>query len=350
MTANRIFFAGMVLFSAVYLYMGCKYLPRERFQFLAVIPVRKREDGSWESLNLTYYGLLTATALGLGVMMFFTLSTGAGAALDSSLLFLTLVVGAGLFAARVFSQWVEGKQHTFTTQGAFWAGGALALPVLGLINALPGHFQIDSLPMLPVFAALTVGYCMAEGWGRLACMSFGCCYGKPLHEMPLGLRRLFENHCFRFEGATKKIAYAQGWEEVPVFPIQALTAALHLVGGSIALAFFLASKFLIAFLISVGVSQGWRFASEFLRRDHRGAGRWSVYQKGALIALAYAGLIGCLLPEPPLTVSIAQAWPSIFQWKAVMWTLIFCVITFLYMGRSQVTESQVTFRVRTDRI
>ncbi|MCF8720981.1 prolipoprotein diacylglyceryl transferase family protein [Nitrospina gracilis] len=350
MTGNWIFCAGLIFFSTVYLYMGCKYLPRERFQFLAVIPVRKREDGSWESLNLTYYGLLTASALGLGVMVFFTLSTGAGAALESSLLFLTLVVVAGLIAARAFSQWVEGKRHTFTTQGAFWAGGALALPVLALINALPENFHVDPLPMLPVFAALTVGYCLAEGWGRLACMSFGCCYGDPLHEMPLWLRRLFENHCFRFEGATKKIAYAQGWENVPVFPIQALTAALHLVGGSIALAFFLASEFLIAFWVSVGVSQGWRFASEFLRRDHRGAGRWSVYQKGALVALAYAGLLGWILPETEMKVIVAGAWPSILQWKTVLWTLTFSIVTFLYMGRSQVTESQVTFRVRADRI
>ena len=33
-----------------------------------------------------------------------------------------------------------------------------------------------------VLAALAIGYILGEGLGRLACLSFGCCYGKPLDQ------------------------------------------------------------------------------------------------------------------------------------------------------------------------
>jgi len=350
MILNWLFFGVLAGTSILYLCWGFRVLPRERFQFLAVIPIRKLEDGSWQSLNLTYYGLLTAMAVGGGLLVFLILSAGTGAPLDSSLIFLTTILVISLPAAGLFSRWVEGKRHTFTTQGAFWAGGAASVPVLYALAALPESLSIEPLPVLPTLAALATAYCLAEGWGRLACISFGCCYGRPLAECPSWVQRLFKNHCFVFHGGTKKIAYAQGWERVPMFPVQGVTAGVHVLGGSAALGLYLVSHFVAAFWVAMAVSQGWRFYSEFLRRDHRGGGRLTIYQKGALVAVAYSVFLGWVLPAAELPVHIAGAVASILNLKPLLWMMMFGIITFLYMGRSQVTEAQVTFRVREDRI
>jgi prolipoprotein diacylglyceryltransferase len=83
------------------------------------------------------------------------------------------------------------------------------------------------LPLMPVMAALATAYALGEGVGRLACISFGCCYGKPMDQVHPLLRRLFARHAFVFTGPTKKIAYADGLDGREIFPIQAVTATLY---------------------------------------------------------------------------------------------------------------------------
>ena len=66
------------------------------------------------------------------------------------------------------------------------------------------------IPVLPTFAAAAIAYVLGESIGRLACLSFGCCYGMPLREANPAVARLFHNHNLVIHGPTKKAAYASG--------------------------------------------------------------------------------------------------------------------------------------------
>ena len=136
-------------------------------------------------------------------------------------------------------------------------------------------------------AALAAAYALGEGIGRLACISFGCCYGKPMDEVHPLLRRLFAGRAFVFTGATKKIAYADGLQGREIFPVQAVTATIYCAAALIGVYLFLKGYFRAAFLVPLLATQLWRFVSEFARADYRGRGRISAYQKMALAAAAY---------------------------------------------------------------
>ena len=75
----------------------------------------------------------------------------------------------------------------------------------------------------------TVGY--AEGLGRLACISFGCCYGVALREAHPSRDVFSIAGTLFFSGSMKKISSASGLEWKQVIQIQALT-------GEDSLAFF----------------------------------------------------------------------------------------------------------------
>ena len=68
----------------------------------------------------------------------------------------------------------------------------------------------ETLPLLPVMASLAIAYLIGEGIGRLACISFRCCYGKPVSEMGTLSQRIFSRFSVSFHGDTKKIVYASG--------------------------------------------------------------------------------------------------------------------------------------------
>jgi hypothetical protein len=51
-----------------------------------------------------------------------------------------------------------------------------------------------------------IAYAFGEGLGRLACISFGCCYGVALPEAHPLLRHMFDRWHFVFSGSMKKIS------------------------------------------------------------------------------------------------------------------------------------------------
>ena len=76
----------------------------------------------------------------------------------------------------------------------------------------------------------------------MACLSFGCCYGKPLREASPRLARLFGRYHAVFHGETKKAAYASGLAEEPLIPVQAITSVVLALAGLVGLALFLAGS------------------------------------------------------------------------------------------------------------
>lgn len=339
---------GLILFA--YLFWGFRALPQERWQFIATLPLVKDADGHWRGVNLTYYGFFSAAAYVVAVVVLLVLL---GAIAVPSTRILALVAGVLIVcvpASRVVAGIVEKKRHTFSVAAAFFAALFAVPAAVFVLNAFPGDPK-QTLPYLPVLAAASIAYAFGEGLGRLGCISFGCCYGKRLEEMPPWVQKLFARWHFVFLGRTKKIAYAGGLDGVRVLPVQGLTALLYVAAGLLGFWLFLRGWESIAFTITIAITQLWRLYSETLRADYRGAGRVSVYQWMAVAGVVYAALAGSLLPvvahpRPDLLAGAATLWnPGMFLFLQLLWAAIF-----IYTGRSSVTEARVVVRVCEDRV
>ena len=82
-------------------------------------------------------------------------------------------------------------------------------------------------PITASLAAVAIAYVLGEGIGRIACISFGCCYGMPVERAQGWVQSFSRRHYFVFSGSTKNIAFASNLEGVPAVPVQAMTASLH---------------------------------------------------------------------------------------------------------------------------
>jgi hypothetical protein len=210
---------------------------------------------------------------------------------------------------------------------------------------------LPPLPIIPSLAAIMVAYAFGEGLGRLACISFGCCYGVALQDAPPMLRRIFERWHFVFSGRMKKISYASDLEGKQVLPIQAMTALLYIVVGLVATLLFLDGAFAIAFMLSMITTQVWRIFSETLRADYRGEGKMSAYQAMGLLSIVFAFVVSYLAPSDPglsteLPAGIEMAWhPLVLLALQTLW-----IVVFVMFGKSMVSGAEISFHLYHDRI
>ena len=323
-----------------------RVLPREEWQFIAAVPGKKDSSGAWTGRNLTFYGLFTANAYVLAAALFFFLSGSVGVTFLEAVLLLTLLLGVCVPASRVLALIIDKTQSGFTVGGAAFVG-LLSLPAaVLLLNAMSQWADGHTVPFAATLAAAAISYCFGESVGRLACISFGCCYGKPLAESGTGAARLFRNLHFVFHGHSKKLAYAGGLEGVKVVPVQALTAVLYSLTGIAGAALFFGSRYTEAFVLTTVVSQIWRAYSETLRADYRGAGKITVYQMMALAAVPAAGCIAYAMPMGDTPVPSAAMGAAIF-WNplALLFLQAIWVAIFLLTGVSETTGSVLSFHV-----
>jgi hypothetical protein len=303
-------------------------------------------------LNLTFYGFFMATsnALAVGIVFAFLGAIGVTATAVFALSAITMTLCWP--AARLIARVVEKKSHTFTVGGAVFAGALISPWIIKAINATPAKALGGEIPVIPALAAMSVAYAYAEALGRLACISFGCCYGKSLDQLSPRMRRLFESFSFRFAGATKKVSYEGRLEGAPVAPVQALNSVVSVIIALTSAYLFLKSYFTASLLFSAAGMHGWRFLSERLRADHRGkAQKVSVYQVMALSIAPYAAAISLLFPSGQtetleITAGLGMLWnPAVLLFCQALWLAVF-----LITGRSTVTGSTLSFFVRSDRI
>lgn len=326
-TALTLGVAALVL--TLYLWWGFRFLPAERWQIVATVPSTKTAQGGWLGINFTWYGLLTANAYLVAVAVLLVLLGSVGVPpLATSLLAVTMLCCC-VPASRLVARLVEKKAHTFTVGGAVFVGIIITPFVIMLLNRLAGPHLGFQIPVMAACAAIAIAYAFGEGLGRLACISFGCCYGKPVAQNYGVLSRLFSGRGFVFFGSTKKVAYAGGLEAVELIPIQAVTAVLYTLCGLVATALFLASQHAIAFLLATSVTQGWRSFSETLRADYRGEGTFSAYQimgvTGVLYALAMVTLLGTDgSVQAELAAGLRNLWnPALILFLQGLWCIIF---------------------------
>jgi hypothetical protein len=349
--SNELFVLVLALSLALLLRWGFIALPKERWQILGSVPSAKAKNGDWIGVNFTYYGFFNATSVALATAILLILLGSLSIPPTGAFVIVFVLLALCAPAARIVARLVEKKSYTFTIGGASFVGFILGPWLVYLTNSLLGTALGFNLEVLAVLASISIAYTFGECVGRLACISFGCCYGKPLSQTHPFFQQLFKERHFVFTGKTKKIAYAHGLDGKRVIPIQAITSVIYCISGIVGLHLFLRGAYSTAFLETLIVTQLWRFASEFLRADHRGGGKISAYQIMGLVLIPYATLSVLLFP-----VSSTQP-PNIFaglkfMWDPAMIVVLQCiwVAVFLFTGRSQVTGCTLTFNVRQDRI
>jgi len=346
---ENLFVFGLAVLCGSYLAWGFRVLPRARWQILASIPSAPDGSGGWHGLNLTWYGVLSATANLLGTALALVLLASLGLPIVAAMAIAGLTLAVSVPAARWLARVVERRRSTFTVAGASLIGFTLAPWIIWLhLRLLPGRPSEATLLAIPACASLAAGYALGEGFGRLACISFGCCYVMLLDTRPPGGRRLFERGPLVFESPIKKACYEGGLAGRGTFPIQALTALVCVGLGLLATALVLHACCVTAYLTAVIGSQIWRFVSEVFRADYRGGGLISAYQRMALFSSAYALVIAAVLPvgqpSPQLVDGLRAMWhPGVLLGLQGLWITIVW-----YMGRSTVTASRLTFYLVQD--
>jgi prolipoprotein diacylglyceryltransferase len=349
--SNEGFIVFLAILFAAFATWAFKALPHERWQILASVPVLKDAAGRWHGLNFTYYGLLTANALIVSAALLIVLLGSLNVPSSATLTVLVALLAVCLPAAKWVARLVEGKNYTFTVAGAFFVGMFAAPAVLRILNSVLARAQMNEIPLMPALAALATVSAVGEGLGRIACISFGCCYGKPLAHVHPRIRRIFEKWNFVFSGEMKKICYASGMAGTQVVPIQAITSTLYVMVGLVSALLFLRRHFALSFVLAVVTTQGWRCLSEMLRADNRGTRKITAYQIMGVIAIVYSlGLLPALGTynqiRPDLNAGMDALWrPEVVLFLQALWTVVF-----IFFGKSMVTGAQISFHLYQDRI
>ncbi|MGD9007960.1 MAG: prolipoprotein diacylglyceryl transferase [Desulfobacteraceae bacterium] len=347
---NTIFILGLaIILGLVYLW-AFKHLPRERWQILGTIPIRKQPDGQWQGLNLTYYGLINACAVTFAFIMTFVLLAAVSMPLNIIAFLCCGLLAFSAPGAKWVAYLVERKKHTFTIGGAAFCGMVGSPLLLILLQSFPLRWGAPELPVLPIIAAMAIAYAFGEGSGRLACLSFGCCYGKPIDTLPQFLQRIAAPFTIVFHGDTKKIAYADNLNGCRVLAVQVITAVLYTSIGLLGAYLYLLGHYRSAYLVCILVTQIWRILSEFIRADYRGGGRISAYQYLAAIAVLAAVIYSLILPDCSLKTDVVRGLTILWHPMVIIVTQALWATIFLYMGRSKITASHISFFVHSDRI
>ncbi len=349
---ENLLFIGVLTALLVFLYRwSFKTLPQERWQILGCVPLNKGADDQWRGVNLTYYGLFNANAYTLATLLLFILLAAVDVPITGVVALALMIMMICLPSARLLARIIEKKTATFTVAGAAFMGMLITPWVLFLMRR-PYEWAFGfSLDIMAVMAAISVAYALGEGVGRLACISFGCCYGKPLEQVHPVLRRILESHAFTFQGKTKKIAYAHGYDRRKVVPVQALTVIIYTFASILGIYFYLEGDAVSAFIITLTTTQLWRFFSEFLRADHRGNGKISVYQWMSVVIIPYAlGVTAFFADMAVRTPSLAQGLRSLWDPGLIIFFQLVWICVFLYTGRSQITTARLTFHVVEEKI
>lgn len=346
-----LFVATLAVLCLGMIYWGAKKLPEEKWQVLGTVPYKKEADGSWKTYTFTYYGALCATAYGIASALFIILSGAVGISLLSALFLLVPLLVVCMPLSRFVARVVEGQANTFTVGGAVFCGIIIAPWMVNETAKILEVFGADHISCMEVLAALAIAYCFGEGIGRLACLSFGCCYGKRMMEFPRVIRKYFNKSSLRFYGKCKKAVYEGKAEGKHLFPIQVVTAVIYVVTGLSAVELFLFGMFTTAMVVVVAITQLWRFFSEFFRADFRGGGKWSAYQYMALLAVSYAVIVYPFFrEETPVGVALGDGLSLIMSAPALICLQTIWIVTFIYMGKSTVLDSSMSYSVIKNKV
>src|SRR5215510_8705078 len=335
----EIFIISLAIIIAVCFWWAFNHLPREQWQMIAAVPTMKKESGDWRGLNLTFYGFFQATANVFAVAMVFVLLGAINVPAAGVFVFISSLFAVCWPSSRWIARAVEKKAYTFTVAGATFVGAIVAPWLIHLMNATMSEWLGGRLPVIPALAAGAIAYAFGEAIGRLACISFGCCYGKSIEQLSPRLRHVFKSLSFTFTGATRKAVYEGGLEGARVVPIQAITACFLSLIALIGAYLFLNAHYVAALVSVTTATQMCRFVSETLRADARGkAKKATTSQVMALVMIVYVGGVAAFSRvEATATANIAAGLLSLWDPAVLLFLQALWLAIFLHTGRSMVT-------------
>jgi hypothetical protein len=326
-------------------------LPQEKWQIIAAVPQEKETDGLWRGLNLTYYGFFQATSNSFAAVMMLILLGAIGIPAAEGFCLMIAIFVICWPSSRLIARLVEKKKHTFTIGGAMFAGAITSPWIIQLMNLSIADAFGKRMPVIPTLAAGSIAYAYGEGFGRLSCISFGCCYGKKVEQLSQPLRRVFESINFVFTGSTKKVVYEGKLEGVHVVPVQAITAVIYTTTALAGTYLYLESYFVTALMLTMVLTQAWRVLSEILRADLRGNFRvLSAYQVMAILVIIYHLFVVMIFEAATPPADILTGLNSLWNPMVLLLCQAHWLAVFLVTGRSMVTGSTLTFFVHQDRI
>lgn len=324
-------------------------LPGEGWQFIGSTP--KRRDGeSWAGVNFTWYGFFSATAYAVSTTIYVVLMGAVGVPLYASLLATALILAICAPASNLMTRLLEGKRYGFTIGGASFVGLFATPAAIYFLDEVVGPPMGFHIPLTPALAAMVIVYVLGEGLGRLACISFGCCYGKPVEETRGWVRVVSERFPFVFQGKTKKIAFASQLDGVRVVPVQAMTAVLCGAVALLSIWLYLEGAYLAVIPLGLITSQLWRVYSETFRADFRGNNKITAFQWMAFIGAVLAAAAPWIVPADSTPASLAHGLAAVWTPQAILFLQLTWVSLFAYMGRSMQTGASLSFHVHADRI
>ncbi|HPD57854.1 MAG TPA: prolipoprotein diacylglyceryl transferase [Smithellaceae bacterium] len=343
----EIFILILAFIFAVLFFWAFKRLPREEWQFICSFPAHKTEDGRWRGWNLTYYGLFTALALICALLALLLMMFSMRVPSAVSVFIIAAILVFCLPASRLTARILEKKKYTLSVGGTFFIGILIAPWIIYAADILSKKYFAVNLSLLSVMTAMIVAYSIGEGLGRLACISFGCCYGRKLELCSSFTRKVFKNINFIFTGKLKKISYAHQWEGKEVIPVQAMTAVIYIFSGLIGMYLFFRGFVLLPLLLNLFITQLWRILSEFMRADYRGEGKISGYQIMALLSIIYGLIIIYLFKNtdkdvrPDLIIGLNTVCDPFI----IIFMIALGSVVFIYTGKSKVTDSTINFKI-----
>lgn len=346
---NFIFIAFYTLFLVFLTYFGIKYFPNENYQVLFVVPVKKYKNKKWYGINITYYGLISAVSYTFATFTFLVLAKSYHISSQIIIISVVLILICCMPASKFMARIIEKKKNTFTISGAAFIGSIFS-PFFFFVTSyfFLSDFDTAIQTSFILLSALSVSYILGEGVGRLACISFGCCYGKKLDEYQGIFKNFFYNFNTTFKGETKKASYEGGCENQKTIPVQGLSSIIYNVTGLIGTILFLLGNIKTSFILSVAVANLWRFFSEYLRDDHRGdIKKYSFYQYFSLISILYSLLIALLFTpdQGSIFFDIRKGLSELRSYWTLAFFLSIFVISFAYTGLSKVTYSKIEINV-----
>jgi hypothetical protein len=327
-----------------------RHLPEEGWQIAFAIPLRTRsEDGNtWSAVNITFYGVISAIAYALAVLVYVFLVAAHRQPLLPALMFASLLLVVGIPASKWVARWVEGiPGHTIG--GAVFAVIVVSVPSVYVTKLLAAAFGLPAFDAIVLIAAACVAYALGESIGRLACLSFGCCYGRPIESCTSLQKALYSRFTETYRGRFKKIAYAGGLNDREVIAVQSIACVVLFTVFLFSFWLLWSKLYAASIVVALGGSQLWRLYSEQLRADYRGREGFTVYQGMAVVGVLVSVLFAWFAQQPSqgLRASAAAGWFAVTRPEVLLCAQLLAVLITVYMGRSTVTSSRLQMQLHS---
>ncbi len=337
---------ALLALSAVIVFRwGFKHLPGEGWQFAVAIPARVdgAEGKYWPAVNITFYGVISSAAYALSLLLYVFLMGATGQPFAPAALFVAILLLVGIPASKIVARWVEGAAG-HTIGGAVFAVLVAAMPAMAITQAVAKFLGWHAFSPAALTAAAAIAYVLGEAIGRLACLSFGCCYGRPIDTCTSLQKALYSKFTETYRGRFKKIAFAGGLHDRAVIAVQSIACALLFGLFLISLWLFWRGHFAMSLIVALGGSQLWRAYSEQLRADYRGRDGFTLYQAMALVGAALSAAFAAIYAQPSdaqIVALAARGWTAIVRVEVLVACQALAVMILFYMGRSSITSSRL---------